>query len=121
MRDDVFELKVEIIELYEKPVLPTGEMGINPQGELLEIDESLYGSTSFRAIIDIGVLDVDPKYLIMPEEIKVMGSSSDMIVLDLGNNPDNLKVGDQLAFQLKYMGALSLMNSYYVEKRVIES
>ncbi|MFN3528777.1 MAG: alanine racemase [Bacteroidia bacterium] len=122
MQDDVFELKAEIIELYDKPVLPTGEMGANPQGELLEIDESLYGLTSFRAIIDIGVLDIDPKYLIMPHQtVKVIGSSSDMIVLDLGNNPEQLKVGDQVAFQLKYMGALSLMNSYYVEKRVIES
>lgn len=119
MREDVFRLEAEIIELSEKPSLPTGEISHNPQGELLELDESKYGKSSIRAIIDIGVLDVDPKYLIMPHSsMEVLGSSSDMIVIDLGSNPLQLKVGDTLEFALKYMGALSLMNSNYVDKRV---
>jgi len=119
MRDDVFSLEAEIIELSEKPSLPTGELGFNPRGELLELDESKFGKSSYRAIIDIGVLDTDPKYLIMPgADMEVLGSSSDMIVIDLGLNPRGLKVGDTLEFALKYMGALSLMNSNYVEKRV---
>jgi len=119
MRDDVFSLEAEIIELSEKPSLPTGELGLNPQGEMLQLDESKFGKSSYRAIIDIGVLDIDPKYLIVPGGISILGSSSDMIVLDLGENPKHLKVGDTLQFDLKYMGALSLMNSYYVEKRVV--
>jgi predicted amino acid racemase len=120
MREDVFRLEAEIIELSEKPSLPIGEMSYNPQGELLELDESKFGMSSYRAIIDIGVLDVDPKYLIMPHpSLKILGSSSDMIVIDLGNNSLKLKVGDTLEFALKYMGALSLMNSNYVDKRVI--
>lgn len=84
------------------------------------VDESKFGKSSYRAIIDIGVLDIDPKYLILPgHDMEIIGSSSDMIVIDLGENPLALKVGDTLQFDLKYMGALSLMNSYYVEKRVI--
>ncbi len=120
MHSDVFELHAEIIELYEKPLLPTGDLGVNPQGETAAIDEALYGKTSWRAIIDIGVLDVDPKYLIgKGVPLEVLGSSSDMIVLDLGDNPTQLKVGDTIPFTLKYMGALSLMNSFYVTKKVI--
>ena len=38
-----------------------GKMAANPQGETTVIDESLYGETSYRAILDIGVLDIDPK------------------------------------------------------------
>ena len=46
MHDNVFELFAEIIEMQEKPLLPTGTLASNPQGEILEIDESLYGKSS---------------------------------------------------------------------------
>jgi ornithine racemase len=64
MHGDVFELNAEIIEMQEKPLLPSGTLAANPQGEIIEIDQQLYGKSSFRAILDIGLLDVDPKYLI---------------------------------------------------------
>jgi predicted amino acid racemase len=119
MRADVFSLEAEIIELSEKPKIPEGPMGLNPQGEMRAFDAADYGQSSYRAIIDIGVLDIDPKYLQLPHSgMEIIGSSSDMIVIDLGNNPQALSVGDTLHFSLKYMGALSLMNSVYVEKRV---
>ncbi|MFN3996928.1 alanine racemase [Algoriphagus sp.] len=120
MYGDVFELEAEIIELQEKPLLPIGVLGMNPQGEFAEIDESLYGKTSFRAILDIGLLDVDPKYLITSDpEIEILGASSDMLILNLGPNEKGLKVGETLTFKLKYMGALALMNSNYIEKSVV--
>jgi ornithine racemase len=119
MHDDVFELFAEIIEITEKPKLPSGELAANPQGELLEIDESLYGQTSYRAILDIGLLDVDPKYLIVDQyNFEIVGASSDMLVIDLGANEEKRKVGDLVKFQLKYMGALALLNSDYIEKRL---
>jgi predicted amino acid racemase len=42
-----------------------------------------------------------------------------MLVVDLKDNPDQLKMGDLIDFDMKYMGALSLMNSRYVEKLVV--
>lgn len=120
MHGDVFELEAEIIELQEKPLLPTGILGMNPQGEVAEIDQSLYGKTSFRAILDIGLLDVDPKYLMISDpDIEILGASSDMLIVNLGENKNNLKVGETLKFKLKYMGALALMNSNYIEKEII--
>ncbi|MFD2033364.1 alanine racemase [Belliella marina] len=119
MHGDVFELYAEIIEMQEKPLLPSGALAANPQGEVIEIDESLYGKSSFRAILDIGLLDVDPKYLIPEDgEFEILGASSDMIILNLGLNPKNYKVGDLVKFSLKYMGALGIMNSSYVDKKV---
>ncbi|MBS9522921.1 alanine/ornithine racemase family PLP-dependent enzyme [Litoribacter ruber] len=119
MYGDVFELYTEIIEMQEKPLLPTGVLAANPQGDVLDIDESLYGKSSFRAILDIGLLDVDPKYLLAEDgEFEILGASSDMLILDLGENPKNYKVGDLIKFNLKYMGALAILNSYYIEKRV---
>ncbi len=120
MRENVFELCTEIIEMQEKPLLPMGNLAANVQGEMVEIDESLYGQSSFRAILDIGLLDVDPKYLIPKNgDFEIIGASSDMIVLDLGKNPKNFKVGDLIRFKLKYMGGLALLNSNYIEKRVV--
>jgi len=119
MHGDVFELYAEIIEMQEKPLLPTGTLAANPQGEITAIDESLYGLSSFRAILDIGLLDIDPKYL-LPEdgEFEILGASSDMLILNLGQNPKKYEVGDVIKFNLKYMGALGIMNSSYVDKVV---
>jgi len=119
MQGDVFELFAEIIEMQEKPLLPSGVLAANPQGEIMEIDESLYGKSSYRAILDIGLLDVDPKYLIPVKcEFEILGASSDMLILDLGENIEKKQVGDLIRFHLKYMGALAILNSSYIEKRV---
>lgn len=121
MYDDVFELDTEIIELTEKPMIPSGILAENPSGESFEIDEKLYGKTSHRAILDVGLLDINPKFLIPKDEnISVIGASSDMLIVELGLNEQNYKVGDVLRFNLRYMGALSLLNSRYVEKEVVK-
>ncbi len=120
MNGDVFMLHSEIIEMQEKPMLPVGNLAANPQGDVVQIDSGLYGQSSFRAILDIGLLDVDPKYLIpKDQDFEILGASSDMIIINLGKNPNNYKVGDTLDFELKYMGALGILNSDYVDKKVI--
>lgn len=121
MSDQVMELYTQIIEISEKPIVPMGELGANPQGRTTQIAEDDYGKTSYRAIIDIGVLDIQPDYLIpVNEDIKILDASSDMLILDVGTNPEGYKVGDMIRFKLKYMGALGLMSSDYIEKRVAE-
>jgi len=122
MEQDVITLYTQIIEITEKPMLPIGEMEANPQGETFEIDESLYGKTSHRAILDVGSLDISSDYLIpFPEyQIDFVGASSDMLVIDIKDNKKGYKVGDFIPFHLKYMGALTLFNSDYIEKRVID-
>jgi ornithine racemase len=120
MHGDVFELFAEIIEMQEKPLLPSGTIGTNPQGKLSGLNENLYGKTSCRAILDIGLLDMDPKYLIPEDEdYEILGVSSDMLILNLGENPKKYKVGDLITFRLKYMGALAILNSSYIEKRLV--
>lgn len=118
--DDVLKLFAEIIEITEKPVIPVGELEANPSGEVFEIKEEDYGRTAYRAILDIGLLDIQPQFLIPDNpKIEISGASSDMLILDLGENPLNYKVGDLVGFRLKYMGALGLMNSNYIVKKVI--
>ncbi len=117
MHNDVFKLYAEVIELTEKPRVPDGHLGHNLTGDTAGIDTSQLGENSYRAIVDIGLLDIDDAHIKpVKEDIQVAGVSSDMMVLDVGNNPHRLKVGDWVAFKMDYMGLLRIMNSFYVEK-----
>lgn len=120
MKSDVFKVYAEIIELSEKPKVPIGELGQNVAGESLEINESDYGKTSCRAILDLGLLDIDTDHLFPTDKaIEFSGASSDMIVVDLGRNRKKYKVGDLLSFRSDYLGILNLMNSNYIDKKVV--
>ncbi len=121
MKDDVITLYAEIIELLEKPIVPEGELAENPSGERFEINPDDYGKTSWRALLDIGLLDISPDFLIPQDKnMEIAGASSDIVVIDLGRNPKKYKVGDFVKFKLKYMGALALFNSDYITKRLVE-
>jgi predicted amino acid racemase len=120
MENNVFSLYAEIIELYEKPLVPSGEMGTNLEGKTTEFDKDNYGKTTIRAIIDIGLLDIDMKHLDPTDlDIKYAGATSDMVVLNLGDNPKGYKVGDLIEFTMDYMGIVRIMNSQYIEKRIV--
>lgn len=119
MHDDVMELYSQVIEIAEKPKAPSGELGMNPQGKVREVDKEEFGKTSNRAILDIGYLDINPDHLICVEEdVKIADASSDMLILDVGDNKNEYKVGDFIRFRMKYMGALGIMNSDYIDKKV---
>jgi len=117
MKTDVLKLYTEIIELYEKPIVPSGEQKENVAGHIPTFNLEDIGKSTFRAIIDIGLLDINPDYIIPEDEsVRVIEASSDMLVIDLGDNLKKYKTGDLISFNLKYMGALGLLNSNYVEK-----
>ena len=119
MKTDVFKLYAEIIELTEKPTIPIGYLGDNVAGKTFQIEEEDFGETAHRAIIDIGLLDIEIDSLIPDDpNIKILEASSDMLVLNLGNSYEDYKVGDKISFNLKYMGALRLLNSDYIKKQV---
>lgn len=120
MEQEVFKFYSEIIEIAEKPVVPTGMLAENPSGDTFEIEPDDYGRTSCRAIIDVGLLDIPPQFLIpIDSSLSVISASSDMLVLDLGENKGKYEVGSIVEFDLVYMGALGLLNSKYVDKKIV--
>lgn len=75
--------------------------------------------TSLRTILDVGLLDMQPQYLIPTNpDITIVDASSDMMVVDISNSKKEYKIGDIISFKLQYMGALYLLNSDYIEKLV---
>jgi len=119
MKDNILKLYAEIIEVYEKPLVPSGDQIENVAGIVPVYPEGDYGKTSVRAIIDVGLLDINPKYITPDDDsIEIIEASSDMLVINLKQNPKGYKTGDLVSFSLKYMGALGLMNSDYIGKVV---
>lgn len=119
MSNNIFMLYSEIIEVIEKPIVPEGTMGTNLEGNTYTFEDEKIGQTSIRAIIDVGLLDVEIKHLeFVDKDITIAGASSDVIVVDLGENKKNYKVGDLIKFRLDYMGTLRIINSKYIDKRI---
>src|SRR5690606_1949406 len=121
LNQDIFKLYAEIVELREKPMVPDGDLGHNVTGDELSFDVNSHNETSYRAIIDVGLLDVEPNHIFpTSKNIKIVGYSSDMMVVDLGEDYKQYKVGSLVEFNLNYMGILRVMNCDYVDKRIIE-
>lgn len=105
MYQDVITLYAETIELTEKPLVPDGEFGSNPEGHMPEFDPRDYGRTFWRAIVDVGLLDVECTHVVPADStIQHAGASSDILVVNPGQNPQNYKVGDYIEFKVDYMG-----------------
>jgi predicted amino acid racemase len=111
---DVFTLEADLIEVKLKPSMPEGKIGMNAFGEI-PIFRDL--GLMKRGIIALGRQDVDFHELNpMDHTIRLIGSSSDHIIVDLTHSTIDYQVGDVLSFQLSYGSLLSLMTSQYVKK-----
>jgi len=111
---DVFRLSGELLEVKVKPSLPIGKSGIDAFGNTPHfIDEG----DRLRGIANIGREDVIVDGL-MPVNpgVRVLGASSDHLVLDLTEADPPLAVGDTVSFRLNYGAMLAVMTSEYVEK-----
>lgn len=111
--DDVITLEADIIELKLKPSLPIGQIGMNAFGKVPTFKDE---GNRFRAILAIGKQDVDYNELIPFDTIKLIGSSSDHLIVDVTNSINKYEIGDTMLFKLTYSSVLSLMTSKYVRK-----
>jgi predicted amino acid racemase len=122
LRDDAVRVEGEIAEIKEKSLIPLGETGSTTPFEALEDqDEPQFqpGQRGFRAVLTMGQLDTDVAGL-MPvnESHQIAGASSDMTVVNLGENPAGLRVGDNITFRPNYSAFVRLMNDGYIRKDV---
>lgn len=124
LHTDAFNYNANILELEEKHYIPDGNIGNGNIGHANGIDEHKEYETTYKAIVDFGILDVDYTELKLKDDsIEFVGTTSDMTVYDIGNNKANndikYKVGSQIKFSPSYMGAARLMNSKFIEKKII--
>jgi len=111
---DTFILTAEVIEVQEKPSLPQGEIGRDAFGEIPVFRDL---GIRKRAILAIGKQDIYLNSLIpLKEGIKIVGASSDHLIIDINDFKEDLKVGDEVKFRLNYPALLSATTSKYVKK-----
>ena len=115
-------LQAEIAELKEKGLAATADgTSIAPfsSDQPAETDEFSPGQRGYRALIGVGQLDTDINGLTpLNPEHQIAGASSDITVVNLGDDPGGLKVGDTIEFRLNYPALLRLMNCRYINKVV---
>jgi ornithine racemase len=109
-----FQLIAEVIESKEKPSLPFGETCQDAFGDVPSFRDR---GVHRRVIIALGRQDVSVSGLMPNNNLEILGSSSDHVILDSRNN--DLKVGSEVKFNLDYSGLLSAMTSPFVKKQFV--
>jgi predicted amino acid racemase len=112
---DAFTLVAEVIESKIKPSVPYGIIHQDAFGNVPEFKD--HGQMR-RAILGIGLQDVLVSGLIPRSDIDILGASSDHIIVDTKRT--ELKVGNEVEFDLNYGALLSAMTSAYVIKKEVE-
>jgi predicted amino acid racemase len=113
---DAFLLEAEVIERKHKPSLPIGERTQDAFGRTPAIEDR---GEVVRVLCDLGREDVDIEGLVPRDaRLRVLGASSDYLILDATAAGESVQVGDRLLFSLGYGALLAAMDSEYVEKRV---
>lgn len=110
---DATVLVGEVIESKVKPSQPWGEMAEAAFGAVIPLADS--GSVS-QAILALGRMDTDPDGLTPPPGIEILGSSSDHLIVDCGQ--ECLAIGAEMTFQLNYSALIRAMASPFVTKRI---
>ena len=109
---NAFQLVAEVIESKRKPSLPSGETCQDAFGNVPSFLDRGVGQ---RVIIALGKQDIPVSGLKSNDNLRIIGSSSDHIILDGENH--NLEVGDEVRFSLDYGGLLAAMTSPFVMKQ----
>ena len=111
---DAFRLSGELLEVKTKPSMPIGKSGVDAFGQKpFFMDEG----DRLRGIANIGREDVIVEGIEpLNPGVRVLGASSDHLVLDLTDAKPPLQVGDRVEFRLNYGAMLAVMTSEYVEK-----
>lgn len=112
-----FVLEAEVIEVKEKPSVPTEEIGRDAFGQVPTFIDRGVRKRLLCAVgkqdLDIGTLKPEDKGLI------VLGGSSDHLIVDGSDSEKDYKVGDIVRFNMHYVSILRLMTSEFVEKHYI--
>jgi predicted amino acid racemase len=111
-----FSLIAEVIESKNKPSLPWGEICQNAFGNISTFQDR---GIRRRVIIALGRQDVLVSGLIPDNDLEILGSSSDHIILD--SNNCNYEIGNEVKFKLDYGGLLSAMTSPFIAKQIVDN
>lgn len=111
---DAVTLQAQVIEVKEKPSYPVGEIGRDAFGQIPVFEDR---GIRKRAILALGRQDADMDSL-FPQDagIRIIGASSDHLIVDATDTEADYRVGDVLEFDIGYASLLRAATSPYVFK-----
>ncbi|MDF1544961.1 MAG: alanine racemase [bacterium] len=123
LKDDAIILEAEIAEIKEKGLVPLAETIPLSPFESDQVNGDLSpGQRGYRALVSVGQLDTEITGLTpINSEYHIAGASSDVTVVNIGDDQGGLRVGDTIKFRLNYAALLRLMSGKYIEKVVTPS
>ena len=111
---DACRLTADVIEVKKKPSRPIGQSGYDAFGNQPYFPDE---GDRLRAIANIGREDVLVEGLTpIDKGARVLGASSDHLLMDVTDADPPIAVGDRVAFRMSYGAMLLAMTSEYVEK-----
>ena len=115
MNEDTFLLHAQIIEANRKPTSPANQSGKNWEGKRVEYEDRGIRS---RVIAALGSADVGNLANLIPldESLRILGGSSDHLIVDTEDSPREYAVGDELCFRMRYENLLRVFLADEVEK-----
>ncbi|MBN1569414.1 MAG: alanine racemase [Acidobacteria bacterium] len=122
LRGDGVVLEAEIAEIKKKSLVPLAETtSMTPFISEVTEDRSP-GQRGFRALVSVGNLDTEISGLTpLNTRYSIAGASSDITVVNIGDDADGLKVGDTIQFRPNYAAFVRLMDARYMQKEVAPS
>lgn len=112
---NAFVLRAEVIEVKSKPSVPIGDVGRDAFGKIPHFVDR---GVRKRAILALGKQDVNVDGITpFDPAMKILGASSDHLILDVTDCQQEIAVGDNVTFSLSYPALLSVSDSNYVAKK----
>ena len=121
--NDAFRLTAEIVEIKERVTQPQGIAVSNAFGEIIKpsfhTKSKKYTPKKVRkqALLNIGRQDIALNGLKPKEDIKILGASSDYLVIDILDNA--FQIGQKLSFSLNYEALLRTMTGPFINKKYV--
>lgn len=113
LRTDAFAVVGSVIESLSKPAAP---WGTRAQGAFGAVAAPTARGTIVQTIVALGRQDVDPEGLVPPAGIRVLGASSDHLVLE---TPARLAAGTEVRFGVDYSSLMRAMTSPFIAERLL--
>lgn len=112
LHTDAFTLVATVIESLAKPTMPWGERSVDSFGGSPLVSDR---GTINQTLLSIGRQDLELEGLVAPVGMRVLGASSDHLVLE---TPVRLAPGTEIRFSVAYAGLLRAMTSPYVANEI---
>ncbi|MBZ9607107.1 alanine/ornithine racemase family PLP-dependent enzyme [Clostridium estertheticum] len=118
MHKDTFVLKAQVVEIKDKPTHPVGKVFIDAFG-----NKPTYEDKGIRkkALLAVGKQDFGLHDKLIPQRqgVKIIGSSSDHLIVDIEECDSEIKLGDILDFQMYYPPMMCLSGYSGISKVLI--